>query len=142
MKVNYTKESHKVYSLIYHVIFVVKYRQKVFKDEIGIIEDFKLKCEEISKEFEVEVLEQECGIDHVHMLISCKPTLNIPKYVNILKGHSSRFLRDKYREFLRDKLWGDSFWSPSYFIASTGNVSIDILKEYVENQRSKAIQED
>lgn len=142
MKVNYNKESHKVYSLIYHVIFVVKYRQKAFKDEIGIIEDFKLKCEEISKEFEVTIIEQECGIDHVHLLVSCKPTLDIPKYINILKGHSSRFLRDKYKDFLKDKLWGDSFWSPSYFIASTGNVSIDVLKEYVENQRNKPFQED
>jgi len=44
--------------------------------------------------------------------------------------------------FIKNKLWGDSFWSPSYFIATTGNVSIDVLKEYVENQRSKKINED
>jgi len=142
MKVKYNKEAHKVYSLIYHLIFVVKYRQKVFKDDIGIIEDFKNKCEEISKDFEVSIIEQECGLDHVHLLISAKPTLEITKYINILKGHSSRYLRDKYKDFLKNKLWGDSFWSPSYFIATTGNVSIDILKEYVENQRSKKINED
>lgn len=142
MKVKYNKEAYKVYSLIYHLIFVVKYRKKVFKDEIGIIEDFKLKCEEISKDFDVDVIEQECGIDHVHLLISAKPTLDITKYINILKGHSSRYLRDKYKDFLKDKLWGDSFWSPSYFIATTGNVSIDTLKEYVENQRSKKVNED
>ena len=124
------------------MIFVIKYRKKVFKDEIGIIEDFKLKCEEISKDFEVIIVEQECGIDHVHLLISTKPTLNITKYISILKGHSSRYLRDKYKDFLKDKLWGDSFWSPSYFIATTGNVSIDVLKEYVENQRNKKINED
>ena len=47
------------------------------------------------------------------------------------------------RNFLSNRdLWGDSFWSPSYFIATTGNVSIDVLKEYVENQRSKKINED
>lgn len=142
MKVKYNKEAHQAYSLIYHLIFVVKYRKKVFKDEIGIIEDFKLKCEEISKDFEVQIIEQECGIDHVHLLISAKPTLDITKYINILKGHSSRYLRNKYKDFLKDKLWGDSFWSPSYFIATTGNVSIDVLKEYVENQRSKKIDED
>ena len=96
-----------------------------------------MKCEEISKDFEVQVIEQECGIDHVHLLISAKPTLDITKYINILKGHSSRYLRDKYKDFLKDKLWGDSFWSPSYFIATTGNVSIDVLKEYVENQRKE-----
>ena len=142
MKTQYNKEAHRVFSLIYHLIFVVKYRQKVFKENVGIIEDFKSKCIEISKDFEVSVIEQDCGIDHVHILISCKPTLDITKYINILKGHSSRYLRDKYKEFLKNKLWGDSFWSPSYFIATTGNVSIDILKEYVENQREKLKNED
>lgn len=142
MKAKYNKEAHKVYSLTYHLIFVVKYRQKVFMDDIGIIEDFKSKCEDISNEFEVQIIEQECGIDHIHLLISTKPTLDIPKYINILKGHSSRYLRDKYKDFLKDKLWGDAFWSPSYFIASTGNVSLDVLKEYVEDQRSKQTNED
>ena len=142
MKTQYNKEAHKVYSLIYHLIFVIKYRQKVFKENVGIIEDFKNKCIKISKDFEVTVIEQDCGIDHVHIVISCKPTLDIPKYINILKGHSSRYLREKYKDFLKNKLWGDSFWSPSYFIATAGNVSIDVLKEYVENQRKKLKNED
>jgi len=131
----YRKEAHKIYSLIYHLIFVVKYRQKVFVDDIGIIEDFKEKVNELSRTFDVELLEIECGIDHAHLLISAKPTLDIPKFINSIKGHSSRYLRQQYREFLRDKLWGDAFWSPSYFIGTTGNVSIDTLKQYIENQR-------
>ena len=61
--------------------------------------------------------------------------MDMTKYINILKGHTSRELRKKHKGFLADKLWGDSFWSPSYFLATTGNVTIDILKEYVENQR-------
>ena len=107
----YHREPHKVYSLIYHLIFVVKYLQHVFLEN--------------------------SGIDHVHLLISAKPTLDIPKYINIIKGHSSRFLRKEYKSFLGDKLWGNHFWSPSYFIASTGNVSIDVLKQYVEKQRRR-----
>lgn len=59
------------------------------------------------------------------------------KFINILKGRSSRMLRDKYKDFLKDKLWGDSFWSPLYFLATTGNVKIDILKKYVKNQRKE-----
>lgn len=138
----YQKESHRVYSLIYHLIFVVKYRQKVFIDDIGIIEDFKEKINDLSNNFDVNLLEIECGIDHAHLLISAKPTLDIIKFINSLKGHSSRYLRQEYREFLRDKLWGDSFWSPSYFIATTGNVSIDTLKQYIENQRGRSERED
>lgn len=133
---NYKKEAHKVYSLNYHLISVVKYRKNVFVND-DIINDFKEIVKNISNDFNVDILEQECGTDHYHMVFSAKPTLDIPKYINILKGHSSRELRKKYKEFLKDKLWGDSFWNPSYFLATTGNVSLDILIEYVENQRKE-----
>ena len=133
----YRKEAHRVHSLTYHLIFVVKYRQPVFIEEIGIIEALKAKIIELSENFEVKVGEIECGMDHVHLLISARPMLDIPKYINTIKGHSSRFLRKEYKTFLQDKLWGAHFWSPSYFISSTGNVSIDVLKQYVENQRRK-----
>ena len=116
----YHRESRKVYSLLYHLIFIVKYRQQVFLDNIGIIEDIKAKIIELSKNYNVKILEIECGTDHIHLLISTKPTLDIKKYINIVKGHSSRYIRDRYSEFLKDKLWGDHFWSPSYFISSTG----------------------
>jgi len=133
---DYNKKNHKVYSINLHLILVIKYRQKVFVDE-DIINDIKTKLVEISKDFNVSIIEQECGDDHIHLLISIEPTLDISKYINILKGHSSRYIRKKYKSFLNDKLWGDSFWSGSYFLASTGNVSIDTLKKYIENQRKR-----
>ena len=129
------KTNNAVFSLCYHFITVVKYRQKVFEDET-MISDLKNIIDNIANDFEVEIIEQECGNDHLHILFRAKPTLNITKFINSLKGRSSRMLRDKHKEFLKDKLWGDSFWSPSYFLATTGNVTIDILKNYVENQRT------
>ena len=140
--IQYNKDAHRVYSLIYHLIFVVKYRQKVFVDSIGIVGDIKDKIMELSEGFGVEVLEIECGIDHIHLLISTKPTLDMTKYINIVKGHTSRYIRNKYSDFLSDKLWGNSFWSRSYFIATTGNVSIDVLKWYVEEQRGRISNDD
>lgn len=107
----------------------------MFVDE-KIISDLKFINSKIASEFSVEIIEQECGEDHIHILFRSKPTLDMIKFVNILKGKSSRMIREKYKNFLKDKLWGDSFWSPSYFLATTGNVSIDILKKYVENQRT------
>lgn len=130
------KTSNAVFSLCYHLIIVVKYRKKVFVSN-NLISDIKDIFIEISKDFDVQIIEQECGIDHIHFLFRCKPTLNITKYINILKGHSSRAIRKKYKDFLKDKLWGDSFWSPSYFLVTTGNVTIDILKDYVEKQRKE-----
>ena len=125
-----------VYLLNYHLILVVKYRQKVFTDS-KIIEKLKEILRNISKDFDVEVVNQECGEDHIHILISTKPTLDLPKYINILKGHSSREIRKEFKEELSDKLWGDAFWSPSYFIASAGNISVDTIYNYINNQRAK-----
>jgi putative transposase len=110
----------------------------VFIEEIGIIEALKTKISELSENFEVKVVEIECGVDHVHVVISAKPLVDIPKYIHTIKGHSSRFIRKEYKMFLQDTLGGAHFWSPSYFISSTGNVSLDVLKHYVENQRRKS----
>jgi putative transposase len=128
------KTNNAVFSLIYHLVIVVKYRKKVFTS-IPLVQDVKTTFETIARDFEVEIVEQECGVDHVHVLFRAKPTLDMTKFINILKGHSSRAIRKKHKSFLQDKLWGDSFWSPSYFLTTTGNVTIDILKQYVEQQR-------
>ncbi len=122
------------FSLVYHLIVCVKYRQKAFTNDI-LISDLKTITDKIATKFDVQIIEQECGDDHLHILFRAKPTLEITKFINILKGHTSREIRKTHKDFLKDKLWGDAFWSPSYFLATTGNVTIDILKAYVENQR-------
>ena len=83
----------------------------------------------------MEVINQECGDDHIHLMISTKPTTQLTKYVNLLKGHSARALRKEYD--FSDVLYGDSFWSDSYYLATCGNVSIDTLYNYIDNQRKK-----
>lgn len=130
------KTSNSVFSLCYHLIVVVKYRQKAFTND-ALISDTKAIISGIADSMDVEIVEQECGDDHIHILFRAKPTLNITKFINVVKGNSSRKIREKYKDFLKDKLWGDHFWSPSYFLATTGNVTIDILKSYVENQRKR-----
>jgi putative transposase len=122
-----------VFMLTYHLILVVKYRQKVFTNN-DIINDLKEKINDISNNFSVEVIEQETDIDHIHILFKSKPTLEITKYINSIKGVSSRLLRQKYKDFLRNKLWGKAFWSPSYYLATTGNVALSTLIKYVEDQ--------
>lgn len=130
------KSTNAVFSLNYHFITVVKYRRKVFVND-DIINSLKSIIEQVSKENDVQVIEQECGEDHIHLLFRAKPTLDFKSYIQALKGRSARALRAKFPDFLKDKLWGEHFWSPSYFLATTGNVTIDVLKEYVESQRSE-----
>jgi len=71
--------------------------------------------------------------DNFHMIFKSKPTLEIPKYLNAIKTITSREIRRTYPE-LKEKLWGDAFWSPSYFRATTGQVTLEQLKKYVGNQ--------
>lgn len=128
------RNSNAVYLLNYHIILVVKYRKKVF-DNDTIIERTKELMRKISAENDVDVINQECGDDHIHLMISAKPTLQLTKYINLLKGHSSRALRKEFD--LSEQLYGDSFWSDSYYIATCGNVSLDTLYNYIDNQRKK-----
>lgn len=128
------RNSNAVYLLNYHIILVVKYRKKIFVNE-QIIERAKELMRKISAENDVEVINQECGDDHIHLMISTKPTLQLTKYINLLKGHSARALRKEFD--FSEQLYGDSLWSDSYYIATCGNVSLDTLYNYIENQRKK-----
>ena len=128
------RNSNAVYLLNYHLILVVKYRKKVFTND-EIVERTKELRRKISAENNVEVINQECGDDHIHLMISTKPTTQLTKYVNLLKGHSARALRKEYD--FSDVLYGDSFWSDSYYLATCGNISLDTLYNYIDNQRKK-----
>lgn len=130
----FDKGTNGIYSLHYHFITCVKYRKPVFERD-DIVSDLKQVVEQISSEYGVTVIEQECGKDHIHVLFKCAPTLNFKDYIQALKGRTARYLRNKYSGYLSTLLWGKHFWSPSYFLATTGNVTIDILKQYVESQR-------
>ena len=129
------KGAHSVYALQYHLVQVVKYRRKVFIND-DIIDFLKQKTKEISSTFEVEIINQECDKDHMHIIFKAKPTLNIPKYLNALKTITSREIRRNFPE-VKEKLWKDAFWSPSYFLTTTGQTTLDQLKKYVEGQEGK-----
>lgn len=128
------KGTNGVFSLHYHFIACVKYRRKVFVRD-DIVKDLKEITEQVASEYDVTIIEQECGEDHIHILFKCKPTLIFKDFIQALKGRSARCLRSKYGDYLKTMLWGKHFWSPSYFLATTGNVTIDILKQYIEKQR-------
>lgn len=127
-----------VYSLNYHLIIVVKYRKPIFTNNT-IVEAFKTFTKTVCEPYGVTIKQMECGTDHVHFLIETKPATDLCKFINILKGHSSRFLRKQFTDEISKQLLGDSFWSPSYFLASVGNTSLDTLMEYINNQRSEQL---
>ena len=94
MKYKLDKGSHSVYSLNYHFVQCVKYRKKVLDNE-KIVDTLKTQINNISQNFEVDVLGIEPDQDHFHMLFKCKPTLDIPKYINAIKCITSREIQRK-----------------------------------------------
>ncbi len=129
------KGAHSVYSLYYHFIQVVKYRKKVFTND-AIVDLLKTRIREIAETFNVDVLDLECDKDHFHMLFKSIPTLNIPQFINTVKTITSREIQRKFPEVEKD-LWTGKFWSPSYFLATSGQVTLDVLKGYVDSQEVK-----
>jgi putative transposase len=113
-----------VYICRYHVIFCPKYRRKVLTPPI----DERLKTI-LAEQIELEVMP-----DHVHLLVGCDPQFGIHRLVKWLKGYSSHALRQEFPT-LKRRL--PSLWTNSYFCATTGGVTLETLKRYVENQKGQ-----
>jgi putative transposase len=135
MKYKLDRSAHSVYSLHYHLVIVVKYRRKALYDEV-IRERLKQIIWGLTDDLGIEILAQEPAEDHLHVLFKATPKTNLINVVNVLKGVTARRLRQEFPQ-TKEFLLGDSFWSDSYFIASTGQVSLDILMQYLESHMEK-----
>jgi putative transposase len=131
MPAEYNKTSHAVYDIKYHIIWVTKYRYKVISGEIGkrLRDLIRQGCEARN----ITIVQGSIGKDHVHMLLSCPPSLSPSKIVQYLKGRSSRLLQDEYPE-LKKRYWGQHLWGRGYFCATVGSVTEETIKQYIENQ--------
>jgi len=89
----------------------------------------------VCADFEAELLEMNGEDDHVHLLVAYPPKVALSTLVNSLKGVSARMIRKADFPDVRGKLWGDAFWSPSYCAISCGRAPLQIIAEYVRNQR-------
>lgn len=125
---------HCVFMMHVHLVFVTKYRGKVFTREI--LDELKLIFAKVCSDFESELVEFEGEDDHVHLLINYPPKFSVSSLVNSLKGVSSRLIKKRKHPSIQSKLWAGSLWSPSYFSGSCGGAPISVLRQYIENQRS------
>lgn len=126
---------HCVFALHVHLVFVTKYRRKVFRAEH--LNELKEIFDKICRDFEAELVEMDGEEDHVHLLVNYPPKFSISKLVNSLKGASSRLMRKKFPE-LEKRYWKGVLWSPSYFAASCGGAPISIIRQYIEQQQTPA----
>lgn len=121
-----------VYSCKYHVIWCPKYRRSVLVNGVDArLEEIIL---EIADELSVDILEIEIMPDHVHILCEVDPQFGVHKFVKRAKGRSSRLLRQEFSS-LRSRL--PTLWTNSYFVATVGGAPLEVIKQYIENQKTK-----
>ncbi len=117
-----------------HLVWITKYRKSVLQGELGL--RFRDLARQICSDMGVEVLSGAVAKDHVHMLLSIPPQLSVSKVVQKIKGKTSYKLQ---REFvrLRKEYWGQRMWGRGYFACSTGNVTDEMIREYIDGHADK-----
>ena len=130
----YRKTSHSVYDLKYHVVWVTKYRYRVLRGTIGVRTRDIIR--QICNQLDVQIVQGHVSSDHVHLLVSVPPTLSVSQLMQRLKGTSSRKLLQEYSE-LSQRYWGRHLWARGYFAVSTGNVTDEIIRQYIASHDDK-----
>lgn len=123
--------NHSVFSLHYHLIFVVKYRRKVIDDAIS--QRLKEIFEYIQPSYNITLQEWNHDTDHVHILFSAHPKTELTKFINAYKSASSRLIKKEFPQ-IKSLLWKEFFWSRSFCLISVGGAPIEVLKQYIESQ--------
>lgn len=126
--------NHSVFSLNYHLIMCVKYRRKVIDDRIS--DRLKEIFENIAPGYNITLEEWNHDSDHVHVMFRGQPNTEISKFINAYKSAGSRLVKKEFPE-IRQELWKETFWSQSYCLVSTGGVTADIIREYIQTQGEK-----
>ena len=123
-----------VYSLSYHLVFVTKYRRRPITARVR--QFLGSVFSDVCRDFGGTLDEMDGEADHLHLLVSMPPKVAPANLVNSLKGVSSRHLRRQRYPEVRRALWGAHFWSPSYFVSSTGGATLAKVKAYIQKQRA------
>lgn len=124
-----------VYSIQYHIVWCVKYRNSVLTN--GIENRLFEILHKIAEDNKFQILECNGDKDHIHLLINCSPQHYIPDMIKALKGVSARLLMKEYGDNLKKKLWGGHLWNPSYFVATVSENTEEQIRTYIQSQKIK-----
>jgi putative transposase len=131
MSNDYKTLNHSKFLLIYHIIFVVKYRKKLLK-KYG--DEIKQLIFEISKKSDFDIQEMEVDKDHLHLMVTSVPKISPLQIVRKLKQETTVGIWKLHPE-LKKQFWKEkTFWSDGYFCCSIGNASIETVRKYIEEQ--------
>lgn len=124
---------HSKFLLQAHLIFVVKYRKKLLKNDVDIF--VKETFSEIASKSDFDIKIMQSDKDHIHMIVNYKPHISITQIVRRLKSLSTVAIWKNFQSLLGNHFWKEkTFWSDGYFVASIGNASAEIVQKYIEEQ--------
>ena len=135
---DYSKTSHTVFHHRFHIVWITKYRYRVLQG------DLRLRVREIiaqvAEEMGIRIVNGVLSADHVHIFADIPPHIVVSEFVKIAKGRSSRKVQQDFPD-IRKQYWGCHFWSRGFFSSTSGNVTDEIINEYI-NQHSDAHKSD
>ena len=136
---NYRKTSHSTYDCKYHIVWITKYRKRVLSGFVA--ERVRELLRGICKEHEVEIIKGHVSQDHIHLFVSVPPHLSVSKLVQYLKGKSSYKILQENKQ-LSKLFWGRHLRGRGYFVATSGNITDEVIMEYIENQNENEKEDD
>ncbi len=126
----YRYGSHTVYDIEYHFVWVTKYRYHV------LVGDVALRVRELVRQtceaFEIRILKGAVNKDHVHIVVSAPPNMAPSEIMRRIKGRSSSKLFEEF-PVIKKRYWGRHFWARGYFCATVGQMTEEMIKEYLEH---------
>lgn len=135
----YRLGAHTKSDLKVHLVWLPKYRKPVLTGEVAVrVRDL---IRQIAAEHELEIISGEVARDHVHVFVGYRPNQDVSQIMQWLKGISSRVLLQEFPH-LRKRFWGRHFWARGYLAASSGNITDEMVKEYIEEQEGEQIIDD
>jgi putative transposase len=120
-------------------VWLPKYRKPVLTGEVAVrVRDL---IRQIAAEHELEIISGKVARDHVHVFVGYRPNQDVSQIMQWLKGISSRVLLQEFPH-LRKRFWGRHFWARGYLAVSSGNITDEMVKEYIEEQEGEQIIDD
>jgi len=126
---DYRRGSHSIFRLHVHLCWCTKYRKAALAGDLA--NRMRDLTRQICSDMGVEILSGVVSRDHVHVLVSVPPQISISKLVQRIKGETSYKMQREF-EVLRKQYWGQRMWARGYFACTTGNVTDDMIKDYIE----------
>ena len=126
------RNTHHVFRLMYHFVWIPKYRHKVFEEPYRT--ELKTIIEKVAYDYDLDIVELEVPADHIHMVIRSEPKTAPSDVMQIIKNISAREFFKLRPEIKKKYFWGGKLWTQSYFVETIGNANEEVIRAYVQNQ--------